>query len=64
MKDATYSENTELKFAADSGWAVNWGSTIFPVGVGVQNGANIPVEAGTYTVVFNDLLGKYYFITQ
>ena len=64
LKDATYSENTELKFAADGGWAVNWGSTTFPVGVGVQNGANIPVEAGTYTVVFNDLLGKYYFIMQ
>ena len=62
LKDATYSENTELKFAADGGWAVNWGSNTFPLGNGVQNGANIPVEAGTYTVVFNDLLGKYYFI--
>ena len=62
LKDATYSENTELKFAADGGWAVNWGSNTFPLGNGVQNGANIPVEAGTYNVVFNDLLGKYYFI--
>jgi hypothetical protein len=62
LKDATYSENTELKFAADGGWAVNWGSNTFPLGNGVQNGANIPVEAGTYTIVFNDLLGKYYFI--
>ena len=62
LKNATYSENTELKFAADGGWAVNWGSNTFPLGNGVQNGANIPVEAGTYTVVFNDILGKYYFI--
>ena len=64
MKAVTYAENTELKFAADGGWGVNWGSDTFPVGVGVQNGANIPVEAGTYDVVFNDILGKYYFILK
>ena len=63
MKNVTY-ENTELKFAGNGGWGDNWGSTEFPVGTGVQNGANIPVEAGTYTVVFNDILGKYYFIQQ
>lgn len=61
LKDATY-DDTELKFAADGGWGVNWGSNTFPVGDGVANGANIPVDAGTYTVVFNDILGKYYFI--
>ena len=62
VKDVTY-DNTELKFANGT-WAVNWGATTFPVGVGTQGGPNIPVEAGTYTVVFNDLLGKYYFIRQ
>ncbi len=64
MLDMTFEENTELKFAADGGWAVNWGSNTFPVGVGTQGGANIPVEAGSYKIVFNDLLGKYYFIMQ
>ena len=55
VKDVTY-DNTELKFANGT-WAVNWGATTFPVGVGTQGGPNIPVEAGTYTVVFNDILG-------
>ena len=58
----TFEDNTELKFAANGGWAVNWGSNTFPLGTGVQNGANIPVEVGTYRIVFNDILGKYYFI--
>ena len=62
VKDVTY-DNTELKFANGT-WAVNWGATTFPVGVGTQGGPNIPVEAGTYTVVFNDILGRYYFILQ
>ena len=62
VKDVTY-DNTELKFANGT-WAVNWGATNFPVGVGTQGGPNIPVEAGTYTVVFNDILGRYYFIMQ
>ena len=30
MLDMTFEENTELKFAADGGWAVNWGSNTFP----------------------------------
>jgi len=63
MKNMTY-DNTELKFAGNGSWDHNWGSKEFPVGTGVQNGANIPVEAGTYTVVFNDILGKYYFISM
>ena len=62
VKDVTY-DNTELKFANGT-WAVNWGATTFPVGVGTQGGPNIPVEAGTYTVVFNDIMGRYYFIMQ
>jgi len=61
MKDVTYSTDTEVKFANGT-WAVNWGATTFPVGLGTQGGPNIPVEAGTYTVVFNDILGKYYFM--
>ena len=61
--DATFESDTELKFANGT-WGVNWGAPTFPVGVGVQNGANIPVEAGSYKIVFNDILGRYYFIAR
>ena len=63
-KDANYANDTDLKFAADGSWAVNWGSTLFPVGVGEQGGANIHVPAGTYDIIFNDILGTYYFIAK
>ena len=64
IKGANYASDTELKFAADAGWNYNWGSSTFPVGAGVNNGPNIPVVAGTYNVIFNDILGRYYFIAQ
>lgn len=57
-----FSEDTELKFAADNAWDVNWGKDEFPYGKGEQNGANIPVAAGKYNVYFNDILGTYNFI--
>jgi hypothetical protein len=63
VMDMDFEENTELKFANGT-WAVNWGAETFPVGSGVQNGANIPVDAGSYKIVFNDILGKYYFIAR
>ena len=61
LMSVTYSD-TELKFAADGAWDVNWGATDFPYGIGTQNGPNIPVKAGTYNVFFNDILGTYNFI--
>ena len=61
LKNVTY-EDTELKFAADNSWDVNWGATGFPYGQGTQGGANIPVAAGTYHVYFNDILGTYNFV--
>ena len=61
LKNVTY-EDTELKFAADSSWDVNWGATGFPYGLGTQGGPNIPVPAGTYHVYFNDILGTYNFV--
>jgi len=64
MSVMTFETNTELKFAGNGGWSDNWGSNTFPVGTGVNNGANIPIEAGSYRIVFNDLLGKYYFISM
>jgi len=51
----------EAKFRLDDDWAVNWGSADFPAGTGEQDGANIPVFAGDYTVTFNSATGEYNF---
>ncbi len=64
VKDLNFEEYTELKFTANGSWAENWGSYSFPVGTGVLSGPNIPVSIGSYKVVFNDLLHKYYFIPK
>ena len=61
LMSVTYGD-TELKFAADNSWDVNWGASDFPYGVGANNGPNIPVAAGTYNVFFNDILGTYNFV--
>jgi hypothetical protein len=63
-KDVTYGAETDVKFAADGSWAANWGSAGFPVGVGTQGGSNIHVAAGTYDIIFNDIMGNYYFIEK
>ncbi len=52
---------TKLKFLYD-GWSPNWGATGFPYGFGTNNGADIKVPAGKYTIIFNDIDGFYYFI--
>ena len=49
------------KFRQDADWAVNWGADVFPSGVGVAGGGNIPVPAGTYDVTFNIMTGDYNF---
>lgn len=54
--------NGEAKFRANNAWDVNWGANTAVAGVGTQNGPNIPVEAGTYNVYFNDLDGRYLFV--
>ena len=58
----TVTSDTEGKFRANADWGINWGANTFPVGLGVGNGPNIPMKAGTYTVLFNDISGCYYFI--
>lgn len=65
--DAT-SGDTTAKFkvapgegGSADGWGVNWGGTSFPYGVGSNGGANIPIPAGRYNVIFNDINGFYYF---
>lgn len=60
-KVMTVSEN-EAKFRANDDWAVNWGASTFPSGVGVQNGANIPTKDGKYFITFNSLTGEYTFL--
>lgn len=42
----------------------NWGASDFPSGIGVQNGANIPVKSGSYIVIFNDITGGYNFVKK
>lgn len=51
----------EIKFRKNKGWATNWGAATFPTGTGTQNGVNIPVPAGTYTISFNATTGVYNF---
>ncbi|MBN1599628.1 MAG: SusF/SusE family outer membrane protein [Bacteroidales bacterium] len=51
----------ELKFRTNDSWTVNWGSTEFPSGTGVQDGPNITVPAGAYDISFNDVTGNYNF---
>ncbi|MBQ6167524.1 MAG: DUF5115 domain-containing protein [Muribaculaceae bacterium] len=65
VKNFTVSQPALLKFAADGTWDINWGGgEAFPVGMGTQNGDNITVAPGTYTVMFNDILGYYYFMQE
>lgn len=52
----------EAKFRADDAWTKNWGSNTAFSGVGVQEGANIPVAKSKYKVYFNDLDGSYLLI--
>lgn len=49
------------KFRANNDWAINWGSTTFPIGTGTQNGPDISVPAGTYNISFNSVTGAYFF---
>ncbi|MCD7714089.1 MAG: SusE domain-containing protein [Prevotella sp.] len=62
--EVTSDGSAEVKFLIDSSWSPNWGAADFPYGFGVNNGDNIPVAAGTYRVVFNDITGFYYFFEE
>lgn len=58
----------EVKFRINSDWAVNWGATGFPSGIGVQDGPNIPVPINLnvpnekYGITFNCETGEYTFV--
>ena len=51
----------EAKFRKNNDWATNWGALGFPTGTGTQDGANIPVTAGTYDISFEITSGNYVF---
>lgn len=51
----------EAKFRANDDWAINWGADTFPTGTGTQDGPNIPITAGNYTVLFDVYTGEYSF---
>lgn len=52
----------EAKFRANDAWAISWGDTLFPSGIGILNGPNIPVTAGEYLVTFNTETLEYNFL--
>ena len=62
--DLTTDTDTEVKFLVDSSWNPNWGGSGFPYGWGANNGGNIAVKAGSYTVIFNDITGYYHFYSK
>ena len=69
MVTVDFTEDTEVKFAANGDWADNWGpadgsAKMFPYGEGVGGGANIPAKAGSYTIFLNDITGQYMFISN
>ncbi len=59
---AEFDAAQEVKFKQAGSWDSNWGSTDFPYGIGVGNGANISVPAGKWLIIFCDITGEYNFI--
>lgn len=54
----------EVKFRVNNDWGINFGNSSFPQGLVTAGGSNIPVEAGTYIILFNDVDGFYRFIKK
>ncbi len=53
-----------LKFRQDNSWTVQWGGDGgFPLGTGLQNGIDINIPAGTYSITLNRTTGTYAFST-
>ncbi|MBK9688833.1 MAG: SusF/SusE family outer membrane protein [Saprospiraceae bacterium] len=52
----------DAKFRRNNDWAINWGGTDFPAGIGTQDGPNIPItQAGKYLITFDRSTGAYSF---
>lgn len=56
----------EFKFRANEDWDIAWGATTMYSGLATTEpgGPNIPVNAGTYDIWFNDITGRYILIPQ
>jgi hypothetical protein len=53
----------EIKFRQNNTWAISWGGTEFPTGIGYPEGPNIPVfSPGNYDITFNRITGEYSFL--
>lgn len=51
-----------VKFRTDGDWTDECGGSDFPYGL--KTGDNIPLKAGSYRIVFNDIDRCYYFFTK
>ncbi|WP_297092238.1 C39 family peptidase [uncultured Draconibacterium sp.] len=56
-----FEADMQVKFRQNQDWSVNWGGEYFPAGVGYQDGPNIYVPAGNYTIHFNCATSSYWF---
>ena len=69
IENFTVAADGGLKFRSGHDWGdnPNWGATAnigdTNYGEGVKGGANITVPAGTYNIYFNDITGKFLFVT-
>lgn len=63
-RDVVIGSGGGLKIRANGSWDVNWGSETKWSGIATAGGANIPVDAGTYDVFFNDADGSYIFVKK
>lgn len=50
----------DMKFRENNDWATNWGFSNFPYDTS-ENGANIPITAGTYNITFDRGSSDYHF---
>jgi len=58
----SFYQDSEVKFRENHDWTANWGAVDFPTGTGTDNGANIPLVAGTYDITFNATTKAYSFV--
>jgi starch-binding outer membrane protein SusE/F len=55
-------EEGGIKFRANDEWTNNWGGPTEYSGIATQDGPNIPVTAGKYSIWFNDISKRYILI--
>lgn len=65
----TLDADSGLKFRANGGWDVNWGTAVTIsdevfYGVATQGGSNITVPAGKYAFYLNDITGEFAIVAK